>query len=71
MTSWQQAFNYISNPQVPRYCKDIAGLIQEFIEELIPRENNGCSDRTQKRPQRVLTWNLAQCRNFMAAPPQN
>jgi tetratricopeptide (TPR) repeat protein/DNA-binding transcriptional ArsR family regulator len=37
LTSWQQAFNYISDPQVPRYYEDIAGLIQEFIEELIPR----------------------------------
>jgi tetratricopeptide (TPR) repeat protein len=37
ITSWQQAFNYISDPKVPRYQEDIAGLIQEFIEELIPR----------------------------------
>jgi tetratricopeptide (TPR) repeat protein len=37
INSWQQAFNYISDPQVPRYQEDIAELIQEFIEELIPR----------------------------------
>jgi tetratricopeptide (TPR) repeat protein len=37
LTSWQQAFNYINDPKVPRYQEDISGLIQEFIEELIPR----------------------------------
>ncbi len=37
LASWQQAFNYISDPAVPRYYEDISGLIQEFIEELIPR----------------------------------
>jgi tetratricopeptide (TPR) repeat protein len=37
LASWQQAFSYISDPAVPRYYKDISGLIQEFIEELIPR----------------------------------
>jgi tetratricopeptide (TPR) repeat protein len=37
ITSWQQAFNYISDPKVPRYYEDISGLIQEFIEALIPR----------------------------------
>jgi tetratricopeptide (TPR) repeat protein len=37
LASWQQAFNYISDPQVPRYHPDISELIQEFIEELIPR----------------------------------
>jgi tetratricopeptide (TPR) repeat protein len=33
---WRQAFNYISNSLVPRY-HDVSELIQEFIEELIPR----------------------------------
>jgi tetratricopeptide (TPR) repeat protein len=37
LASWQQAFRYISDPAVPRYQEDISGLIQEFIEELIPR----------------------------------
>jgi tetratricopeptide (TPR) repeat protein/DNA-binding transcriptional ArsR family regulator len=37
LVSWQQAFNYISNSAVPRYYEDISGMIQEFIEELIPR----------------------------------
>jgi tetratricopeptide (TPR) repeat protein len=37
LTTWQQAFRYISDPAVPRYYEDISGLIQEFIEELIPR----------------------------------
>jgi tetratricopeptide (TPR) repeat protein len=37
LTSWQQAFNYIGDPQIPRYYEDISGLIQEFIEELLPR----------------------------------
>jgi tetratricopeptide (TPR) repeat protein len=37
LDSWQQSFNYISDPKVPRYQEDISGLIQEFIEELIPR----------------------------------
>jgi tetratricopeptide (TPR) repeat protein len=34
--NWQEAFKYISNPEVPRY-HDIEELIQEFIEALIPR----------------------------------
>jgi tetratricopeptide (TPR) repeat protein len=37
LTTWQQAFRYISDPAFPRYYEDISGLIQEFIEELIPR----------------------------------
>jgi tetratricopeptide (TPR) repeat protein len=37
LATWQQTFRYISDPAVPRYYKDISGLIQEFIEELIPR----------------------------------
>jgi tetratricopeptide (TPR) repeat protein len=41
LASWQQAFNYIRSPEVPRYYEDISGLIQEFIKEfikeLIPR----------------------------------
>jgi tetratricopeptide (TPR) repeat protein len=37
LTSWEQAFNYIVDPKVPRYQEDISVLIQEFIEELIPR----------------------------------
>jgi tetratricopeptide (TPR) repeat protein len=37
LATWQQAFKYISDPTVPGYYKDISGLIQEFIEELIPR----------------------------------
>jgi hypothetical protein len=37
LATWQQACNYISDPAVPRYHKDISGLLQEFIEELIPR----------------------------------
>jgi tetratricopeptide (TPR) repeat protein len=36
LNSWQQAFNYISNLEVPRYY-DVSQLIQEFMEELIPR----------------------------------
>ncbi len=37
LDSWQRAFNYIGDPHVPRYQEDISELIQEFIEELIPR----------------------------------
>jgi tetratricopeptide (TPR) repeat protein len=37
LASWRQAFGYIRDPAVPRYYEDISGLIQEFIEELIPR----------------------------------
>ncbi|NJM27639.1 MAG: tetratricopeptide repeat protein [Pseudanabaena sp. RU_4_16] len=37
LATWQQAFKYISDPEVPRYCEDISELIQEFITELIPR----------------------------------
>jgi tetratricopeptide (TPR) repeat protein len=36
LATWQQAFNYINNPEVPRY-QDVSELIKEFIEELIPR----------------------------------
>jgi hypothetical protein len=37
LVTWQQVFRYISDPEVLRYYEDISGLIQEFIEELIPR----------------------------------
>jgi tetratricopeptide (TPR) repeat protein/predicted DNA-binding transcriptional regulator len=37
LVTWQQAFRYISDPAVPRYYEDISRLIQDFIEELIPR----------------------------------
>jgi tetratricopeptide (TPR) repeat protein len=37
LATWQQAFRYISDPEVPRYYENISGLIQEFIEELISR----------------------------------
>jgi tetratricopeptide (TPR) repeat protein len=37
LTSWEQSFNYIVDPKVPRYQENISVLIQEFIEELIPR----------------------------------
>jgi tetratricopeptide (TPR) repeat protein len=36
LVSWQQAFYYINDQSVPRY-HDVSSLIQEFIEELIPR----------------------------------
>jgi tetratricopeptide (TPR) repeat protein len=34
--SWRQAFEYIRDPEEPRYY-DVSQLIQEFIEALIPR----------------------------------
>ncbi len=34
--SWQQTFSYVQDPDVPRYC-EVSVMIQEFIEELIPR----------------------------------
>ncbi len=37
LSTWQQAFSHISNPEVPRFQENISGLIQEFIAELISR----------------------------------
>jgi tetratricopeptide (TPR) repeat protein len=36
-TSWKKAFKCISDLQVSRYQEDVSRLIQEFIEELLPR----------------------------------
>jgi tetratricopeptide (TPR) repeat protein/DNA-binding transcriptional ArsR family regulator len=36
IVTWRRAFKYIKDPKVPRYY-DVSELIQEFIEELIPR----------------------------------
>jgi tetratricopeptide (TPR) repeat protein len=36
LTTWQQTFKHIGNPEVPRYY-NVTALIQEFIEELIFR----------------------------------
>jgi tetratricopeptide (TPR) repeat protein len=37
LESWRTAYQYINDPAVPRYYEDIAGLIGEAIEQLIPR----------------------------------